>query len=189
MNFDAVILAGGKSQRMDGDKSWLRVDGQPLIVRQVEIAKAVGAGRVFISGRRGVDYAAAKAPVVLDEYVGCGPLAGIERGLAAASAPLLLVLAVDLPRVSEQLLNEVLEQCTDTCGALPCIHGKIEPVLAVYPKACHPIAKRFLQRNECGAGHFAMACVHCGEMEIIRLAPEDAPLFANCNSPADLAKL
>src|SRR5690606_422889 len=39
MNFSAVILAGGKSSRMGRDKALLEIDGQPLLSRQIGLAR------------------------------------------------------------------------------------------------------------------------------------------------------
>src|SRR6266566_3753822 len=56
MNFSAVILAGGKSSRMGRDKAFIKVGGQPLLARQIQLAQTVGAKEIFISGREDVDY-------------------------------------------------------------------------------------------------------------------------------------
>ncbi|MGB6192080.1 MAG: NTP transferase domain-containing protein, partial [Terracidiphilus sp.] len=84
---------------MGCDKALLEVGEQPLLARQINLAWATRAAEVFISGRAGVDYSQFKCPVLLDRFpdagTGAGPLAGIERGLAALTQPRLLVLAVD----------------------------------------------------------------------------------------------
>jgi molybdopterin-guanine dinucleotide biosynthesis protein A len=90
---------------MGRDKALLEVGGQPLLVRQINLAWATRATEVFISGRAGVDYSHLNCPVLLDLFPGAGPLAGIERALAALTNPRLLVLAVDLPAMTETLLN------------------------------------------------------------------------------------
>src|SRR5580765_4688037 len=97
MNLSAVILAGGESRRMGKDKGWLEVDGQPLLARALSTLRDSGINEILISGRAGIDYSSLHYPVLLDLEPGCGPLSGIERALEAARAPLLLVLAVDLP--------------------------------------------------------------------------------------------
>src|SRR5947208_117095 len=77
MKFGAVILAGGRSQRMGQDKAWLMLDGKPLIARQVELARELGAAEVFIAGRVGTDYDSLNCRVVHDRVMNAGPLAGI----------------------------------------------------------------------------------------------------------------
>jgi molybdopterin-guanine dinucleotide biosynthesis protein A len=53
----AVIAAGGDSSRMGRDKAWLPLDGRPLLVRQIALARSPGPAEVFISGRADTDYA------------------------------------------------------------------------------------------------------------------------------------
>ena len=134
MNFSAVILAGGKSARMGRDKAWLEVGGQTLLARQTGLAREIGAAEIFISGRADMDYAAFSGRVLLDEFPDAGPLAGIERALDASKSPLLLVLAVDLPAMSAELLRRLAAACSETCGAIPSITGAMEPLAAFYPK-------------------------------------------------------
>jgi len=47
MNFSAVILAGGKSSRMGRDKAFLKIGGQTLLARQIQLARELGAARNF----------------------------------------------------------------------------------------------------------------------------------------------
>jgi len=139
MNFSAVILAGGQSSRMGRDKAWIEVDGQLLLARQVKLLRDLGAGEVFISGRAGVDYAAFGGRVLMDRHPGAGPLAGIEAALEVSVLPQLLVLAVDMPHMSADVLRQLVGQCTETTGVIPRVAGAIEPLAAVYPKAALPL--------------------------------------------------
>jgi molybdopterin-guanine dinucleotide biosynthesis protein A len=53
MKFSAVILAGGRSQRMGCDKAWLLFEGKSLLARQIELVRQVEPEEIFISGRAG----------------------------------------------------------------------------------------------------------------------------------------
>jgi molybdopterin-guanine dinucleotide biosynthesis protein A len=95
--FDAVIVAGARSERLGGvDKAMLEVDGVPLLARAV--VAAGGACRVIVVGpRRAVE------PDVVwceEQPAGGGPAAAFAAGLALTSAPLVLLLAADLPFVA-----------------------------------------------------------------------------------------
>ena len=105
MNFSAVILAGGKSSRMGCDKAFLEIGGQTLLARQIQLVHDAGAAEVFISGREGVDYSTSGCRVLTDKFPDAGPLAGIERALDTMTSPLLLVLAVDLPAMTAEFLQ------------------------------------------------------------------------------------
>lgn len=97
MNFDAIVLAGGRSKRLGGaDKSAFLLDGMTLLERVC--AAVAGAGRIVIVGT--VDDPPYGIEVVLEDPPFGGPAAGIGAGLAAlgpASSEFVAVLACDLP--------------------------------------------------------------------------------------------
>ncbi|MDQ3156643.1 MAG: NTP transferase domain-containing protein [Actinomycetota bacterium] len=97
MKFDAIVLAGGRSKRLDGaDKSAFLLDGKTLLERAC--AAVADAERIVIVGT--VDDPPTGIEVVLEDPPFGGPAAGIGAGLAAlgsASSELVAVLACDLP--------------------------------------------------------------------------------------------
>jgi molybdenum cofactor guanylyltransferase len=187
MNLSAVILAGGESRRMGRDKAWLEVGGQPLIRRALSTLRASGIHEVFISGRAGTDYSALTCSVLFDLEPGCGPLGGIERGLAAATAPLVLVLAVDLPHITSAFLLKLAEQCNPLTGVVPNLRGEYEPLVAIYPKRCSVIARDCLFEFRHAARDFAKVCRCEHAVRTLAVSGADAGGFDNWNSPADFA--
>lgn len=191
--FGAVILAGGKSSRMGRDKAFLELDGQPLLARQIALARQAGAQEVLIAGRPDVDYAMFACPVVRDRLPSAGPLAGIESALNATRMPLLLVLAVDLPHMTASLLRELAARCTASLGVVPCVGGELEPLATYYPKASLSAAARLLDSSLGGprtkfpsAKAFAERCIADGLVRTVDLPAADSCCFTNWNSPADL---
>lgn len=187
MNFSAVILAGGESSRMGRDKAWLEADGQTLIAAAVEKAHRAGAGEVFISGRSGKDYSALQCPVLLDLKPGCGPLGGIERALHACAAPLLLVLAVDMPHMTAEFLQRMASRCNRETGVVPKLKGRLEPLAAIYPRHCHEIAFDAIAKSHHAVRDFAEACRKIKAVRIAAVRPADENCFTNWNTPADAA--
>ncbi len=157
-----------------------------LLARQIRLARAVGAEEVLISGRAGADYSSFSCPVLLDRWAGCGPLAGIERGLAACRSALLLVLAVDLPHVDLGLLESLLAQCSDGIGAVPLNESQIEPLIAIYPRAALPLAVRALESDRHAVQEFARSCEEHGLVRFVGFPEAAARLFTNWNCPADV---
>lgn len=186
MNHGAVILAGGQSTRMGRDKALLDVGGQPLLARQINLAWATRATEVFISGRTGVDYSHFNCPVLLDLFPAAGPLAGIERALAALTNARLLVLAVDLPEMTETLLSAMAEASPEHLGAIPRLCGRIEPLAALFPKTSLRLAQIALRSNNYSVTAFSQQCVHAGIAKFIELSSHQAKCFANWNSPTDV---
>jgi molybdopterin-guanine dinucleotide biosynthesis protein A len=186
MSFSAVVLAGGRSERMGRDKAWLRVEGECLLTRQLALVKASGAEEIFISGRPEVDYSAFRHPVLLDSHAGCGPLGGIERALGYARHKLVLVLAVDLPYLGAGLVETLLARCAEEVGAVPVSGDRIEPLVAFYPTAAHPIACSRLQQGRYAARDFAEECYRNGLVANFPL-PSALRDFTNWNCPEDAA--
>jgi molybdenum cofactor guanylyltransferase len=203
MNFSAVILAGGKSSRMGQDKAWLQIHGESLLRRQIRLVREVGANEVLISGKVNADYSSFGCRVLHDRFVDAGPLAGIESALAAASSSLVLVLAVDMPRMQAPLLRQLLSKCNETVGAIPRVDGAIEPLAAFYPKAAGSQLEGLLsttglteigsnvarvQVKSPSATAFAEECLYCGMAQFVDLAESETHLFANWNSPEHVEK-
>jgi molybdenum cofactor guanylyltransferase len=203
MNFDAVILAGGRSSRMGQDKAWLQFEGEPLLARQVRLVREVGAEEVFISGRANLDYSRFGCRVLFDRLVDAGPLGGVESALLASSFPLLLVLAVDMPKMQSGLLRELALTCSASTGAIPRVNGKIEPLAAIYPKSAVGLIAELLSvshQNQMGKEktspsvkmpgmtRVAEECVGRGFARFVEVTGSAAQLFANWNSPEQVER-
>jgi molybdenum cofactor guanylyltransferase len=130
-DFDTVILAGGGSTRMGGaDKPGLAVGGTPMLVSVAQAAAGAGTSRLIVvgPGRAGVvrDGLAALGHgrpgwliCVVEEPARSGPVAGLRRGLAEVGAPLLLLLAADLPFLTAAHLLELLTAGPSAAEAEP----------------------------------------------------------------------
>jgi molybdopterin-guanine dinucleotide biosynthesis protein A len=104
-NFDAVILAGGRSARLGGvPKQGLTYDGETLLRRSV--AAAGGARAVVVVGPDAGETPAGTLACREEPPFG-GPAAAIAAGLAALETaggtrpPFTLVLACDMPNVGQ----------------------------------------------------------------------------------------
>ena len=198
MRFSAVILAGGKSSRMGRDKAWLEIDRQSLLARQIQLVREAGAQEVFISGRANADYAEFDCRVLRDRLVDAGPLGGIESALAVASSSLLLVLAVDMPKMTSEFLRQLLSCCDEGVGVVPRVEGEMEPLVAFYPRAARGLIEELFsvqkQRGSVdemaavrikspSAKAFAEKCVVRGLAKFVDVAEREAQLFANWNLP------
>ena len=91
-----VVLTGGGSRRMGQDKATLDVGGATLLDRTLadvppEVPVVV-AGPPVTMARPGVRFAQEEPP-------GGGPVAGVDAALALVVAPVVVVLATDLPMV------------------------------------------------------------------------------------------
>ena len=171
---------------MGCDKAWLPLDGQPLLARQIALVRELAPADLFISGRADTDYTSLGCPVLTDEFADAGPLAGIAAGLKATSAPLVLVLAVDMPDMTSATLRQLLRQCTSGTGVVLRVNRRLEPLAAFYPKAAAPLAVDLLRRQLRAVRTFAEQCKQAGLVALHDVEATDWKCFANWNSPADL---
>jgi molybdenum cofactor guanylyltransferase len=189
-NFDALILAGGKSSRMGRDKALIEVGGKTLLARQIDLAREIGAADIFISARPDAHYPPSGCRVLHDDFLESGPLAGIARGLSVTREPLLLVLAVDMANLCADFLGKILAGCADGIGAVPRVNAVIEPLAAIYPKTalelCGNLLTPSLAGTSPGAKLFAQACVEAGLARFVTVAPAEAGYFKSWNTPTDL---
>jgi len=188
-DFSAFVLAGGRSSRMGTDKAFLRFEGRTLLARALDLLRAL-TPEVCIVGP-----AAKFAPhgrVIEDVYPGRGPLAGIHAALSASTTELNLILAVDLPFVSESLLRFIVEQARAAVAVVtvPRIAGGYQPLCAVYRLAFAPLAEAALEagRNKIDALFVAATTRILEEPELRRFA-FSAAMFDNLNTPEDLRRV
>jgi molybdopterin-guanine dinucleotide biosynthesis protein A len=162
---------------MGTDKAVLELGGRPLWKRQVELLQALEPRELLIAGppRDG-------CTAISDAQSDGGPLAGVLSGLRACSAPLLLVLAVDLPEMTSEYLRGLITGCSETCGLVP----EGQPVAAVYPKTAAALAARCLADREHSMQRFARRCLAEGLVRQVAVAPDEEYLFVNLNTPEDL---
>ena len=185
--FTAVLLAGGKSTRMGCDKAGVLIDGQPLWQRQLATLRALDPAELFISGRSDGPYAGAGVPIVADEMPGCGPLGGLVTALRRMQCERLLVLAIDLPAMTPEFLASLLGQAARTgCGVLPETGAGIEPLAAVYPRACLPLAEQSLANADRSVQRFVRLAHAQGLLSFRTTSAAEEPLFRNVNAPSDL---
>lgn len=181
-NFSAALLAGGKSTRMGRNKALIEIDGLPLWQRQLRILEELKPGEIFISG----EFDSPGYTSIPDAQINAGPLGGIVASLRHCSTPLLVVLAVDLPKIRAAFLRGLLTDCSNDRGAMAMIDDRFEPLAAVYPRTALPVAERQLASGEYSLQVFCRDCVNQRLVRQMELADDQKPLFRNLNAPADL---
>lgn len=115
--FSCIILAGGLSSRMGCDKALLPVrQHRILLTHMVQLAQSAGAAEVLVSRSPALQpEALGHISFVADEYVQQGPLAGLHACLPACKYERILVLPVDMPALTEDMLKTILNSTTSAC--------------------------------------------------------------------------
>ncbi len=126
-----IILAGGKSSRMGRDKSDLIYKKETFLEIQIKKGKELGIEDIMVSGYRGLRCSALVVPDRLEQR---GPLGGLEACLRQAKYRRCLVLSVDVPLVSAEELQGLIEKDRENSSPITILrHGsKQEPLIGVY---------------------------------------------------------
>lgn len=181
MRCSAVLLAGGKSSRMGRDKALLEIGGETLWRRQLATLRALAPQQLMVAGPpRG------EVESIVDEVEGAGPLGGLATALRRCSAPLLVVLAIDLPEITPDFLRALLDLCDEDRGAVPCGAEFYEPLAAVYPTTLRDAASEALRAGDFSLQHFVAEAVRAQRLVRREIHPAESHLFTNLNTPADL---
>ena len=181
-----ALIVGGRSTRMGRDKACLMDGtGQELWRRQLDLLHDLGAAEVLISCRPDQSYLeAAAAQLVFDRWDTAGPLGGILSCFEATATERLLVLAVDLPGMTRQVL-EALALPQQISGLVFQNGGHLEPLAAVYPRA---MVLSGHQRLAAGQLSLQKWIVDSREhMQVLELPASWKSAFINVNDPAGWA--
>jgi len=186
------ILAGGKSSRMgpNTDKAFLDFRGQTLLERALTVMGTV-CDRVTIVGDPGrfATYGSSKyVPVVADIFPGCGPLAGIHAALTHSTAELNLMLAVDMPFVSRELLAFLFAaaDASDAVITVPRTGRGFQPLCAVYRRDFSTAAEQALRAGKYKVdAAFSSVSVRVIEENELAAAGFSERDFFNVNTPQD----
>lgn len=115
-SYDVLVLAGGRSRRMGGgDKTRLPVGDLPLLDR-VLLAVAPEAPVVVVGDERPV-----VRPVtwVREEPVHAGPAAAVAAGLPHLQHQVTVLLAADLPLLTQAFVGRLVAATASDAGAVP----------------------------------------------------------------------
>jgi molybdopterin-guanine dinucleotide biosynthesis protein A len=181
-----LVLAGGSSTRMRRDKAALAYGGRSQLDRAFELASR-HVPQVFVSVRAAqvADPTRAQHPMIVDSIEGEGPMVGIRSALAAYPNVAWMVLACDLPFLTDTALSQLLNE-RDAAGGLATAFrsthdGLPEPLCSIWDPAS---AAALASYQEAGG--------RCPRKFLIQhaarlLDPEDRRALDNINTPEEYA--
>lgn len=184
MNIGAVILAGGKSRRMNyNNKSFLSIDGETFIEKIIDVLERRFDDIIIITNDESA-YLNYEKEVYKDIYVGKGPMAGIHSALTNANKDYIFVVATDMPHISEEAIATMLENLDNHEIVVPMSGGKIHPLCGVYSKSILSKIEKSLDEEKYKLIDFLLSCntyvVNCDEIK---------ESLRNINTPEDYKKM
>ena len=198
--FEGFVLAGGKSQRMKTDKAFLQIGGETFLTRAVKTLSSTCKNRVKIVLNKAqmsfIKRFPNQIPYIFDVYENRGALGGIHAALSDCQSGWAIILAVDLPHVTSEVienLSRIAFKSKDFAALVPIqTDGRPQPLCAVYQaKYCLPKLENLLMKTaSASVGNF-LELVATRLVDITELtAHEDKEnLFFNVNRVCDFQNL
>jgi molybdopterin-guanine dinucleotide biosynthesis protein A len=187
-----AVLAGGRSCRMGRDKAKVATGGRSLLERQLAVLEAVRPGERIVSCREDQHLAVPSGVRLVFDDGAAGPLGGVAAILRAASAPAVLVLAVDLGCIEASLLRKLAARAAvdGSVGVAPRSAGGIEPLVAVYPRALlELVEERLHDARDLSMHSLTRAAASAGLLRWYDVPVFEEPQFANWNRPIDVRRI
>jgi molybdenum cofactor guanylyltransferase len=169
-----VLLVGGASTRFGAPKALARLDGETLAERAWRVLGLACEERLAVG--KAEDGLELPFPLTDDRSGTRAALAGVVAGLRAAPTDTAVVLPVDTPLVTPELLRELAAACADAAAT------QASPLPAAFRKCALPVLERRLEEGRL-ALHEALA-----ELDTRRIGVDET-LLANVNTPDDLRRL
>ena len=177
-----AVLAGGRSSRFKADKALHVWRGETLLEHALDSLD--GCSERFVVGG---DYALEGIMVYPDLEPYLGSLHGVARALEVARLDRVAVTACDMPNLSSAYWDWLV-------SLMPCdvliprsAGGDLEPLAAVYSKACLPFVQDSLERGDLkmtGWWDASLSVTVIDWPSVKGRFGED--VFLNANTPADL---
>jgi molybdopterin-guanine dinucleotide biosynthesis protein A len=131
----AVILAGGKARRMDGqDKGLITLNGRTLIDYIISALRPQAADIIINANRNPQQYGLYGLPVVADmlgDYF--GPLVGMATGMHTTDKPYIVTVPCDSPFIPGTLVETLYRALIDNQADISVAHdgARMQPVFAM----------------------------------------------------------
>jgi len=181
-----IVLAGGRSTRMGKDKTGIRLEsGLSMVEQAAQHLAAVAHEVVVVTAGAIGDITSVRW--ASDLHHGAGPLGGIYAGLRACSHDHAIVVACDMPFLNADLLRYMAGLPRDYDVLLPSLSRGVEPLHAIYGKACLEPALALLEMGQHSILDLygLVRTKYLEEDQIAKFDPEGLSFF-NINTPDQL---
>lgn len=184
-----AILAGGQSRRMGTNKSFVQLDGKPIIQHVIERIQTLRLPTILITNTPEA-YAPFQLPIYTDVLPGNGSLGGIYTALSYSTTPYTLCVGCDMPLLQPDLLQYLIDKAPGHDIVVPIVGTRPENLCAVYSQNISPIMRQQIEMEQLKIG-LLHAKVRVAKIEETALKTIDPHMhsFMNVNTPDDLAKV
>lgn len=188
-HLNAIVLAGGKSQRMGRDKALVLWDGTPMIQRVYRVVVECGIPVSVLTPWRD-RYQEILPPDcrwLAESRPGSGPLVALAEGWAQLDSDWIWLLACDLPQLDAEILRRWIEGLKwlpeSTLACVPWQTVGWEPLCGFYRREARWSLDGFLAQG----GRSFQQWLPQIEVESILVGERESQMLRNCNTPEDVS--
>ena len=188
-NMTGVLVAGGQSKRMGRDKRLLELGGQSLLQRALSVLQGLFPEVLVALAEPLPQLTGQGYRVVLDLIPNCATLGGLYTGLASAGHQRVLAVGCDMPFLSREVILRLAGLGAQADVVMPKLATGLQPMLAVYSKACLPHLERMAKAGQLKVQDLVktpgLTVRQVPEKDFLDVDPQLLSFF-NINTPADL---
>ena len=182
-----IILAGGKSRRIGGNKAFLKLGGRTFIEIIVDKLRLLFKQVIIVANTPG-DYRHLQVQIVKDLIPGKGSLGGIYSGLFHSESHHNFVTACDMPFLNVEVIKYMQNTIEGYDVIIPKRQKGLEPLHAFYSRNCLRPIKKYIDSgtNLKILDFFSAVKVSLIVDTVLRPMDQEGMSFFNINTPADL---
>jgi molybdopterin-guanine dinucleotide biosynthesis protein A len=196
----AVVLAGGWNRRFGALKSFINIEGTPIIARDIALLRELF-DELFISSNDPEPYfnlvGLNGAVLVGDVLASRGPMSGIYSALINAKGPGIFVVACDMPFLNAGVITFIRKRHLDYCrehgpcdAVVPVFNRQPQPLLGIYSRTLLPYMEDCIVNDKTSMVPFLREVRTCfiNESDLRAIDPEGRS-FININTEGDYEAL
>lgn len=186
--YGGIVLAGGRSTRLGTgrDKAAELLGGKMLLELAIELLSGF-ADDILVVGRNAEeiksidpDKQSKSISFVKDIEKNKGPLGGIFTGLVSSPLERNLVIACDMPFLTEEILQSLVDTDEGQDAVILTTGGMVQPLVGIYGKICILPLKEYLDRGDLAVHRFL------GSISTVSVDSKDESALFDIDSPDDL---
>lgn len=188
MDICALVLAGGKSSRMNGNnKAFLEYNNKTFI--ENVISKLSDFNKIYVSVDNKDKYEKLSYDLIEDEYKDIGPIGGIYSALKHIDYEYMFVIACDMPKVTKKFINFLLNNLTkeDKCLIVKDHDNKLYPLGGIYSKGVLPVIEEMIEAKDYKLQNLVKKCN--GRILSLKDVSFYESSLINVNNPEEYEKL
>jgi len=141
-----IILAGGKNSRMGTEKGLLPFNNSTFMKTIIDTLTPF-CDEILINTNSN-SYNELGHKIVKDNYLNCGPLAGLEAGLKASKNEKIIFLTCDSPSIRKEHIELLISESDHRKITYLSYKNNDYPLTAIYTKEALPIIENQIKKKE-----------------------------------------